>query len=170
MNFTFLILLLILIDLRSRPLILLTAICHFSMFGVFHMNSLLFSGLLFIFKNFSFFFFVCVGSSFYVLNISFYVIQEIYFNLLIWTFIACIPLFFIYNYYYKILDNNHNIHMLEKIFTITIKFIIVIITYMESNVPCYLIFLSWIFCLFYKNGKQNPVCLLILKCKLVYFH
>jgi hypothetical protein len=142
--------LLIIIDLLNKPFVLITAFIQFICFSLIHINSHYYSVVIDFFYKFSFkkMFFFCV---FICLFEFLYFFIELHFNVMIFTMIGSVPYFYYHNLNEKILDDERNVYMLQIVFKVSIKLVIITVNCYECDLFSNVLFATWLLVLIYKN-------------------
>jgi hypothetical protein len=139
--------LLILIDLSSKPLIILTALIQFSIYSCIYANHHFYDFVL----NNLFLNFILVCILIFCFNCSWYVLPHIYYNLMLFTLVLSVPYFFVYNYRKEILKKKSNQAMLNNVFKIGIKVLIVAVLIINGyDLLSSLLIITWMLVWVYK--------------------
>jgi hypothetical protein len=157
MNFSVLLVLLIILDIFEKPFILITAIIQYSIFSILHVNSYFFSKIINFLRNSSFIAILCILFSFWFFEIAMHLLALIYFNLLVYTLISSVPRFFKFDSDEKILADATIIQRLQHTFKISIKLIITCVSIYGCDLLKSALFVIWIILSIYKNCPSRTI-------------
>jgi hypothetical protein len=162
--FSFLLLiLLILIDFDGEPFIFFTALIQYSIFASVHVNEYFIDTIKYaLLSSLSFLKIILIGITFLYFECSLYILSEIYFNLMLLTLVLSVPSFFYYNYYYNLLENELNINMIQMVYKIGIKVLIISVIYYEYDLVSSLLVITWMLVWVYKIYTLRSIDLIEL--------